>query len=48
MPEKTVTDMIFEKFAQRILTDKLFTDISDELVALMQARAKDNVQEELI
>jgi hypothetical protein len=45
MVEKSVTDMIFEKFAQIIAGDSLFKGISKEIVALMREKpGKDEIK----
>jgi hypothetical protein len=42
MVEKSVTDMIFENFAQSIENDSLFEGISKEIVALMRKKPGKN------
>ncbi|MEM2130395.1 MAG: hypothetical protein QXZ70_07350 [Candidatus Bathyarchaeia archaeon] len=42
MVEKSVTDMIFEKFAQSIADDSLFESISKEIAALMRKKPGKN------
>ena len=46
MAEKSVTDMIFEKFAQNVAGDSIFKGICEELVALMQSKkpGKDEIK----
>lgn len=38
MSEKTVSDMIFEKFATAIKDDVLFSSVSDDLVLAMRQK----------
>ena len=46
MSEKTVSDMIFEKFANLIKNDALFSSISDNLVlAMRQKQGKSKIKD---
>jgi hypothetical protein len=46
MSEKTVSDMIFEKFANSIKNDALFSSISDDLVlAIRQKQGKSKIKD---
>jgi hypothetical protein len=48
MAEKSVTDRIFEKFAESVANDTLFHGISDELVAMMRRKTGKNELKELL
>jgi hypothetical protein len=46
MAEKSVPDMIFDKFADFITADSLFKEISNDLVlAVRQKHGKDKIEE---
>lgn len=46
MSKKTVSDMIFEKFANSINDDALFSSISDDLVlAMRQKQGKSKIRD---
>jgi hypothetical protein len=46
MSEKTVSDVIFEKFANSIKNDALFSSISDDLVlAIRQKQGKSKIKD---
>lgn len=50
MTKKTVSDLIFDKFAESIENDDLFNDISNQLIALVREGGpnKDEIKELLM
>ena len=38
MPEKTVSDLIFDKFAESVKSDPLFAKLTDELIIAMRLK----------
>jgi len=47
MTRKSVSQLIFDKFAEKVKNDDLFKGISDDLIALVRKRASEKEIREL-